>query len=292
MSTETYTPPVSELLSYGDDEVVRKAEWPDYLALGFGSEHIPELIRMATDKTLLSDEASDLEFFAPVHAMRVLGLLKAEAAIEPLLELYDDEKALDDDWIMEGLPEIYSRIGPASIPALKGYIADSSHTIFARGYASNSLVEVGKSHPEVRSEAIEAITEQVSTFAESDPELNALFIADLGHLKALETLPLIEQAFKADRVDTSFINWDDVQVAMGLKEYEEPEFNLNDLFDPLAHRGAPIDPRSIEIIPPGHPLSSVSRFAVASSPGGTASKKVKNKRKMAKMARKKNKRRK
>ena len=38
MITETYTPPVSQLLSYGDDEVARTAEWPDYLALGFGVE--------------------------------------------------------------------------------------------------------------------------------------------------------------------------------------------------------------------------------------------------------------
>ena len=291
MNTETYTPPVSQLLSYGDDEVVSKAEWPDYLALGFGSEHIPELIRMATDKTLLSDEASDLEFFAPVHAIRILALLKAEDAIEPLVGLYDDERALDDDWIMEELPKIFSKIGTASIPALKGYIADASHSIFARGYASNALVEVGKSHPEAREEVIEAIVQQVSAFAENDPELNALFIADLGHLKALETLPLIEQAFQADRVDTSFINWDDVQVAMGLKEYEEPKFNLNDLFDPLAHRGTPIDPNSIQIITPDGPITSSPQIGATHPPRRVAPKKIKNKRKMAKMARKKNKHR-
>lgn len=76
MTTQPYTPPVSQLLTYGADDVARAAEWPDYLALGFGPEDIPELIRMATDPALQREEASDLEFFAALHAARTLGQLK------------------------------------------------------------------------------------------------------------------------------------------------------------------------------------------------------------------------
>ena len=45
-----YTDPVARLLDYGRFDIRRTDEpWPDYLELGFSGEHVPELIRMATD---------------------------------------------------------------------------------------------------------------------------------------------------------------------------------------------------------------------------------------------------
>ena len=48
---QTYTHPVSQLLTYGDCLKMEKVgkEWPDYLSLGLTEADIPELIRMATD---------------------------------------------------------------------------------------------------------------------------------------------------------------------------------------------------------------------------------------------------
>ncbi len=42
-----YSPPVNKLLTYG--ECRRSKNWPNYRKLGLTEEHIPELIRMATD---------------------------------------------------------------------------------------------------------------------------------------------------------------------------------------------------------------------------------------------------
>jgi hypothetical protein len=42
-----YPPPLDQLLTLGN--LWQMSEQPDYLALGFGPEHIPELIRLATD---------------------------------------------------------------------------------------------------------------------------------------------------------------------------------------------------------------------------------------------------
>jgi len=52
MSTTTYTSPVDKLLALGEPESIPPEKWPNYLELGLGPEHIPELIRMATDRKL------------------------------------------------------------------------------------------------------------------------------------------------------------------------------------------------------------------------------------------------
>src|SRR5579864_3478915 len=251
MNTTTYTSPVDKLLTLGEAEFVLPEKWPDYLEPGLGPEHIPELIRMATDRELRNIEAEeDPEFWAPIHAIRALGQLHAEAAIEPLVNLLAEMK--DDEWVLEELPSVYGLIGPAAIPALAAYLSDSSHEMYSRSYASNGLVEIGEGHPESRPECIAAISKQLEAFEENDYELNAFLISDLSHLKAVETLPLIERAFAADRVDEFVINLDDVLVRFGLKEREEVPFQ--DLFGNfLERRGTPLKPEQIRIVPPNTP---------------------------------------
>ena len=50
MSESSYPPPVDKLLTYGDCSQLPR--WPNYLELGIEPEHIPDLIRMATDEDL------------------------------------------------------------------------------------------------------------------------------------------------------------------------------------------------------------------------------------------------
>ena len=45
----TYEPPVDQFLSRSETPVLGR-NWPDYLGLGIGPEHISDLIRMATDR--------------------------------------------------------------------------------------------------------------------------------------------------------------------------------------------------------------------------------------------------
>src|SRR5205823_3615958 len=142
MGRESYAPPVDKLLTYGDSHKVGMdpKNWPEYLELGIGSEHIPDLIRMATDEELNTADQDSLEVWAPLHAWRILGVLHAEAAIEPLLSLLErvDE---GDEWVIEEMPEVYAMLGPAAILALAGYIDDESHSSSARTTASRCLEE-------------------------------------------------------------------------------------------------------------------------------------------------------
>jgi len=213
-----YSPPVDLLLVYGDPRKFQ--EWPDYLSLGFNEEHTSDLIRMSLDPDLNFADSDSIEVWAPIHAWRTLGQLRAQAAIEPLLALFHMFEEEDgSDWTSEDLPEVYTLIGAAAIPALAGYLLDESHPDFPREVAARSLRRIAEEHPDFRSECIAPIADALENFETSTPVFNALMISILIDMKAEAALPLIERAFAAENVELfGFADWDDVQVEFGLKE--------------------------------------------------------------------------
>ena len=274
MRLENYPPPLDKLLTLGDPR--RFSEWPDYLELGLGPEHVADLIRMATDKELNQADVENLEVWAPLHAWRALGQLRAEAAIAPLMQLFHEQEG--DDWMGAELPKVYGMIGPAAIPALTTYLADESHGIFPRIDAASSLENITMTHPDARPQCIAAITRQLESFDEQDPTLNAFLISSLVEMSAVESAAVIEQAFAADCVDETIRgDWDDVAVDLGLKEPGEKQKRQASLIEAWSHA----------LSTPYQSPSSVSEISQPHKPD----KKAKTKRKQAKLSRKKNRRR-
>ena len=217
-----YAPPVDKLLTYGEAKSAAPDNWPNYLELGLGPEHIPDLIRMTIDENLNWADSGSLEIWAPIHAWRTLGQLQAEAAVEPLLTLFEDSD--ENDWAMEELPEVFGMIGSAALPALAMYIADTSLDEDARIAAIPSVEKIGIRRPEARSASVALLMKQLELFAENTPEINGFLVLSLVELKATEALPLIERAFAARRVDTMIMgDWGEVQIEFGLKSLEEVE---------------------------------------------------------------------
>lgn len=222
MSDETptpppsYPPPVDRLLTEGDARPTMGA-WPDYRQYSLGPEHIPDLIRMATDPALNWANDDTLEVWAPVHAWRALGQLRAVEAVEPLLTLHDEQD--DSDWVLEELPEVYGLIGPPAIPALAAYLADDEYGAWARVAAASGLEKIGQQHPAAREASVAALSQVLEQYADNDEILNGALISNLIHLKAVEAAPIMERAFAADSVDELYVgDWEDVQVALGLLE--------------------------------------------------------------------------
>jgi hypothetical protein len=214
----SYSSPVSELLTLGDCRDFR--EWPNYLDLGLSSEHVPELIAMATDKELNWADSESLEVWAPVHAWRALGQLRAVAAIEPLLELFHELE--DVDWAYDELPEVYGMIGREAIPALARYLDDASHGLWPRVTAAFSLERIAAGDPSARDECVTILSRQLERFTKNDPTLNGFLTSYLVDLRAVEAAPVMERAFAADRVDLSILgDWEDAQVRLGLKTTRE-----------------------------------------------------------------------
>lgn len=211
-----YSGPVARLLTLGDVAGLQ-GEWRDYPAMGLGVEQIPDLIRMATDEALHTADSESAEVWAPVHAWRALGQLRAEAAIDPLIGLFrlaDDEQ---DDWVGDDLPEVMSLIGPVTLPALVAYLHDAAHGEWARTIASESVVEIGRCHPEARDACVAALSGQLERFAENGEELNSFLISSLLDLDGVEAAPVMERAFAAGAVDLSVQgDWEEVQIELGL----------------------------------------------------------------------------
>lgn len=229
MSGFIYPSPVDKLLTYGDCSEMETI--PNYIQeLGFSADHIPDLIRLATDKELNSGDIDTLEAWGPVHAVRVLNQLGAEAAIEPLVNLFHE---LDDDWMPNELFAFYSTIGAAAIPTLEAYLKDSSHDAYQLADAATSLTKIAEKHPDLRDKCVAVLTQRLEDFTNNDKELNAFFIGELLDLKAVESAPVMESAFEANRVSTVIVgDWDMVQVELGLKAPEkvpQTKFRLEDI---------------------------------------------------------------
>ena len=285
MGTIDYPPPVDKLLTYGKPEPRDAQNWPDYLELGLGPEHVPDLLRMTADEELWEAGEDASENWVPVHAWRALGQLRAVNAVEPLLHLLVER--VRDDWAMDELPQVYGLIGAAAIPTIEAYLADKSHQE-ATGLIAESLEIMTRLHPEDRDEAVATLIRLLENFAENDYELNGSLISSLVNLKVLEAVPLIERAFAAERVDEFMTgDWDNVQVELGLKE-ASPEPPM--LLDPFERRGQPISPDQFKIVTPSVMATPSPRYFSSGIPGEhKTSRKTKNK--MAKQSRKKNRKR-
>jgi hypothetical protein len=214
MTAEQYPPPVGSLLALGE-ATARAPEWPNYLELGLGPEHVPDLIRLASDRELFWAEEESDAVYGPIHAWRALGQLRAEAAVEPLIRAMANDP--DSDWIGEEFPQVFASIGPAAIPALAAFLAESEEDVWSRITAVTSLEAVAKAHPDTRDAVVAAMTRQLAKIEENGPELNGFLINSLTDLGAAEAAPIMEQAFAAEAVDESIRgDWEEIQLALGL----------------------------------------------------------------------------
>lgn len=217
MPVTDYAPPVNQLLTRGEPSM-RDWTWNEYLHLGIGPEHAGELIRMVSDERLHESETKDdIEIWAPVHAWRTLAVLRIEQAVQPLLD--NLWQADVDDWTFDELPMVFARIGPAALEPLHEYLADRANGISPRIAACIAVGDIGKDDPEARDRCVAILTERLNAAAENPEELNGFLVDGLVELHAVESVPVMERAFRADLVDKSVRgNWDWVQVDLGLKD--------------------------------------------------------------------------
>lgn len=216
--TNTYNEPVSTLLSFGEADW---DEWDDYSGLGFTEEHIPELIRLGTDRRLLTDD-EDVgydEVWAPMHAWRVLAQLQASEAVTPLAQVLDWSEDSDGDLINEGLTDALEEFGEPVIEPLTAFINEAGHK--APGYigASEVMARVVERHPEYRERVVAGISSALEAhFERNDEDVNGFWLADLLDLKAVESYPIIKKVFEANRINVRIAgDLEDVEIEFGMR---------------------------------------------------------------------------
>ena len=232
-----FSGPVLALIALGE-KAARNTRWPDYTALGITSEHVPELIRILGGlEEFWPEEYVDApEAYTPIHAWRVLGQLRVEQAIPALIETIIWNEDGNIDWIMEEIPEVMGMIGPVSIPPLHEYLLNPNKQTWASVTVAHCLAEVGKQHPESRTDCVEALQAGLEHYADNDETINGFLISYLADLIAVEAAPLVERAFQADRVDLSIMgDFEEYQIAVGLlKERQTPPPRFSFFEDPQA----------------------------------------------------------
>lgn len=209
-----YLPPVSALLTIGHPN---NSEEIEISSLGLTELHIPDLIRMVEDQALYEADLEGTETWAPVHAWRALGQLRAETAVKPLVRLLNRIDKSDDEWVQEEIPEILSDLGPVAIAPLEAFLATPTNGLWARNAAASGLEELGKKHPESRDVCVAVLTNQLKKYHKQEPEFNASLIASLISLKAVESAEVVKMAYLAKKVDLSVCgDWEEVQIDLGL----------------------------------------------------------------------------
>ena len=215
----TYHDPVGLLLREGEPKDRGPDKWADHVArFGLDQDHVPALIRMARDPVLNDEQDDEKLYWAPVHAWRALGHLRAEAAIAPLLALL---KTLDDDVFCSDLPDVLGMIGAAAIAPVVAFIAETAHDEEDRPVliAIEALKEIGLRHPLCRDECVTLLTGMVERHASLNPTVNGFTIWALIDLKAVASIEAIRAAFDADTVDISIAgDKEDAEIALGLRE--------------------------------------------------------------------------
>jgi hypothetical protein len=215
--SHSYTDAVAKLLTYGGvDGRSPDDKWPDYPDLGLTEADIPELIRMATDADLHNAHYESADIWAPLHAWRALGQLRAVDAAGPLVHLFKQLK--HDDWITEELPAVFSMIGTATIPVLKEFLADDRVEEISRISVPACLVRIANDHPGDRDSCLGVLVRQLQKFETNGPALNGFLILGLIELGATEAIEMIRKTFSANHVDLSILgDVEDAEIELGLR---------------------------------------------------------------------------
>jgi hypothetical protein len=280
-ATGDYSSPLDQLLRLGDP--LERVDTDARIAkIGFTQEHVPELVRMTRDRALNTAPGDSDEVWAPTHALTALSHLDLGEHAAKLVPLFD----VDSEWFGEELPDVLGKAGEPALEPLREYVQDRGRWNYGRWNAASAVEAIGKQHPELRARAARILSDALEHAGENAPDTNGFFVSSLVHLKAVESLPIIRQAFEQDVVDESIMgDWTYVLKALGQKVDQD---------DPLVQRSRQrwneqkVEQRAA--LPPSL-RSSETLFAPKAASQSKAAKR-KNKRKQAAASRKANKKKK
>jgi tetratricopeptide (TPR) repeat protein len=207
-------------------ELCQAGQQPDRALLdrvkAHGQAAVHPLIQIAVDEKLHGADSTSAAVWAPLHAIQILGELGSVEAIEPLLPLIDQ---VDDDWLAQTLPQAFGGIGAPAVAPMRAILFDRARDVWARVRAAKSLGEIGRRHPETRSEVTSTLVARLDPAESRVPDdecLNGFVVCELLDLKAVEAAPAIRRAFDEDRVDTSIIEFDRALEELGLASESRP----------------------------------------------------------------------
>lgn len=218
----SYPPPVGRFLALGKDYN------GTYFEFDITHQHVPDLIRMATDMRLYTIfEESRPEQWAPMHAQRRLGQLGAKEAAQPLTSLF----TMFDPQMMQELRTVYGMIGAPAIPTLAAYLEDLTRPSYARVLCASCLAGIADANPDLVDLCEIALVERLEKHEEETPTLNGMLVRLLVQMDTRQTAAM-QAAYEAGHVDESIAGtWKDNMVKLGLRPSDTLRAELSTTFD-------------------------------------------------------------
>lgn len=231
-------PRVQALLKLGQP-AGQHNNWPDYVTrYGFTLDDVPALLALYGDDEINSLNSNRQEVWAQLYVWRILGQLRSEQAIKPIIASFDT--LFDDDYALGELGIALGLIGAKAIQPLSNYLQQAGKDEFSYVLAIDALCEIAKVHPECRTQVIEIYREYMATPIETDRALNGLLVGQLLDLDATETIDDIRRLFALGCVDiTCAGDLEEVEIILGFRtERSTPKPNFAELYgieSPLPH---------------------------------------------------------
>jgi hypothetical protein len=228
VQTTTIAETIDDLLA----QLRTAGEHPDPQLLdsikALGHDAVQPLIAMATtpaEYEVAKDDHAALTGWAPYIAIDLLGELHPPEALEPLLSLLTWE---DNVNLTIEVPDAIGRFGAAAIEPVTTFLADSTHSPWARSAAAESLAKITLTHPELQETIVATLTAQLDSNEPNTDDvciLNGFLVAQLVEQKARESAPSIIRAFEEDRVDIAIVAWPYVRDALDIPPDTAPNLD-------------------------------------------------------------------
>lgn len=192
-------------------------------------------------KSLGSDYTPNDTFFV-LHALFLLGELKAKESLEDVLQILSLDYDFIDFYIGDNLTEhldlILYKIGNTKLERFKEFVLKPGIDSYNKGVASQMATFIAFHQPERREEVISWYREIFEFFIENteaddvfDSNLVGLMVADLIDIRADELLPEIEELFDNNLVDMAVCG-DMIEVEEEINKSIKKEVipKINDIF--------------------------------------------------------------
>ncbi|MFZ2889447.1 YecA family protein [Sulfuricurvum sp.] len=221
---DSYPPHFGVLFTLGRNTLVSNFEKQQpFLELGFNHEDSPLLQKMVLNddfNTITYKKQYDSFFFAPLHALYVLGQLKEDGIAQTLIDNLNDWE--DDDYFGFPFAHYFRHIGSKTIPMLSDAYINEKLNIYSRMRILEAFEEIATSDSSSIPKIETILLNFFATDTLNDDGLNGYSLSALKKLTGAKHIDLIREIFATKEVDIYFDgDLEDYEIEFGLRSQRE-----------------------------------------------------------------------
>jgi hypothetical protein len=216
-----YSQKIQQLFELGRESLMNR-EIPSNEAFQFNKEDIPELIKLATDYTYEDIDYTKYEifgdrlFYATIHALNILGKLKAVESIASTLQKMDEDEG-DNEFFNEALITYIGNMGSDGLDSFEEYIFKNPES-----YELLSVIDGIDKILEKEPSTVNRIEEIMIRYlknVKTHPVPLSFAISTLIDIGEDKHIDLIRETFKTKEVDALLRgNLEEIEIDLGLRE--------------------------------------------------------------------------